>query len=163
MHILTRVLPAVIALLGILWASDQFADSLDKRNPHSDPKRAVWADENVPDGVRAILARSCSDCHSNVVRWPYISRLPLVAGIFEEDVARARKQMNLSEWTMALQGNPEEFDGMLNGICEETKLKNMPPMRYVVMHPGSRIATRDSEILCQWVTSATNVRIKKGS
>ena len=144
------------ALAAVLWVSDQVGDVHDRRNPASSQACSVWADSQVPQAVLRVLSRSCADCHSNRVRWPYISLLPLAGTMIESDVARARRRMNLSEWTKLRGGSQEEVQGLLNGICEETRVRNMPPRRYTVMHPGTAVSAKESEAICRWTGSPLN-------
>ena len=141
------------AAAGLVWLGDQVTDRTDGRNPLSDPAKSIWADARVPGEVRGLLERSCADCHSNQVRWPSLSRLPVVARIFEDDVAHARQQMNLSHWESLRNGNPEDVQGILNGVCEETRIQNMPPRRYTLMHPQNVVTPKESELLCRWAES----------
>lgn len=151
--LLLKALAGCVALVVLLCFSNQLTDAHDERNPATNPADSVWADSRVPEPVRKLLARSCADCHSNQVHWPYLSRLPLVSRVFESDVYRARGLMNLSEWASLRRGNQEDFQGLLNGICEETRISYMPPRRYVVLHPKTAVSAQESEDLCRWAGS----------
>ncbi len=163
MSLITKLCLPVLLSAGLMLLGDQIAWPVDKRNPPSNPAHSIWADGNVPKEVRNILARSCIDCHSNQARWPLISRLPVLSGIFEKDVYSARKQMNLSEWTDFLSRSSEDVQGLRNGICEEARMSNMPPRRYTTIHPGAVVSRSESASLCKWAAAPLPRPARKAS
>src|SRR5690242_7146490 len=69
----------------------------DRRNPPVDPSHSLLA--KASPGVRAILDRSCRDCHSNDTRWPLYSRVAPMSWLVASHVHDGRDCFNYSEWT----------------------------------------------------------------
>jgi hypothetical protein len=65
---------------------------LDRSNP------PVSAEVPATPEVRAILKRSCYDCHSNETRWPWYAYAAPMSWLLVYDVHEAREHMNFSTW-----------------------------------------------------------------
>ena len=64
------------------------------------PKPGAGYGAAVSDArVKAILVRSCADCHSNDTVWPWYSRISPVSHMVASDVIRGRRQLNFSTVT----------------------------------------------------------------
>jgi hypothetical protein len=100
----------------------------------------------VPAPVKAILQRSCYDCHSEETHWPWWSAIAPFSWLLARDVGRARHAMDFSNWD----GAPSRGQEKLDGICELATSGEMPPSRYTWIHKGSRLSPGDAEILCTW-------------
>src|SRR5271167_717263 len=69
--------------------------------PHdiSDRARApLLPGANIPYEVAVVFEHACFNCHSEKTEWPAYSRLAPVSWLLENDVKRAREQLNLSRW-----------------------------------------------------------------
>ena len=55
--------------LVILFGAAQLYQP-DRSNPPVDDSKTLYATLSVPPDVRAILDRSCTDCHTNNTHWP---------------------------------------------------------------------------------------------
>src|SRR5258708_22460236 len=58
----------------------------------------VTGEIQAPEPVKAVLQRSCYDCHSNRTVWPWYSKVAPVSWLLYRDVTQGRKAMNLTEW-----------------------------------------------------------------
>lgn len=88
----------------------------------------------------AILRRSCFDCHSNEVRYPWYSYLPVVSFAVGRHVAEGRKDLNFSDWeTMEERqrnsGLSESYDDIAKG--------EMPPWSYTLIHKEAKLSPQD--------------------
>lgn len=143
---------AVLFLLAIaaVGALLQLLPAPRRTNPSITPGRTLQAHAQLPPLVDAALRRSCMDCHSYETRWPWYSRVaPLSWGI-ATDVAKARKAMNLSEWTSASGRVPAAALGKLAAICAGVKSERMPPASYLLLHPDARTTTAERDAICAW-------------
>jgi len=105
----------------------------------------------APDEVRAILERSCYDCHSHEVRWPWYSRVAPVSWLVAYDVRHARKHLNFSTW--------DRYDAKkrrknLEDLWEEVHEGEMPLWYYLPMHPEARLSDADKQRLRLWAVGA---------
>jgi len=101
----------------------------------------------APADVRAILERSCYDCHSNRTRWPWYSRVAPVSWLVARDVHRARSEVNFTEWPSF---DFEEQDHLRAGIAKQVDRRRMPLPIYLPMHPDARLSDAERRRLVGW-------------
>ena len=136
---------AGIALVVFLVASQLLP--VDRRNPHLDSSKAIYASENVPPPVRTVFTRSCQNCHSNQTSWPWYSYVAPVSWMIASDVHEARAKMNLSEWGGYSARRREE---LLEEICEQLTNGDMPDSKYMLVHREARVTAEERSAVCQW-------------
>ncbi len=122
----------------------------DRTNPPVDESRTFFASLPVPEDVKAIVDRSCSDCHSYNTRWPWYSNVAPVSWLVANDVVEARKHLNLSDFA---QYPPLRALGKLDMMCENMQDGVMPLPNYVTMHPEAKLSQGDIDRFCDWVES----------
>jgi hypothetical protein len=128
--------------LGAIFLAIQLIP-VDRSNP------PVVVDFEAPVEVKSILKRSCYDCHSNEVDWPWYSYVAPVSWLVAYDVKEGREELNFSEWNQ-YSGDPE----MKEEIVEEVAEGEMPIPIYLAMHPGAAISESELARLKQWVKYA---------
>lgn len=107
---------------------------------HSNP--AVTQTPPWPsDRAATIAERSCAACHSNTTDWPWYSHVAPASWLVTRDVREGRDELNLSTWDR----DAGEADDAVETIVEGT----MPPLRYLLMHPGARLSAADRQILIE--------------
>jgi hypothetical protein len=114
---------------------------VEKTNP------PVETEMPAPAPVRAILRRSCYDCHSNETDWPWYSRVAPVSFLLARDVAEGRRELNVSVW------NRYEDKRRLRKfkeIIEQVGKKEMPPTVYTVAHRAAILTPEDRKALMDW-------------
>src|SRR5688572_5266446 len=92
-----RVVRSVGLAVVLVFAALQFGP-VDRTNPSSDPAQDIERHVAVPADVKAILDRSCRDCHSNQTRWPFYAYIAPLSWDIIEHVNHAREELNFSEW-----------------------------------------------------------------
>jgi hypothetical protein len=112
---------------------------VDRSNP------PVASDLDAPIEVKTILKRSCYDCHSNEVNWPWYSYVAPVSWLVVHDVKEGREELNFSEWGKH-SGNSE----MKKEIIEEIAEGEMPLPIYLIAHPKASISEQEFAVLKQW-------------
>ena len=108
----------------------------------------VEQDIRVPPAVRAILERSCYDCHSHRTRWPWYSRIAPVSWLVARDVREGRRHLNFSTWNRL---SDEQARKARAEIAEEAGEGGMPPWFYLPLHPDARLSAEDRAVLARWV------------
>ena len=122
--------------------------SVDRSNP------PVTSDLDAPIEVKTILKRSCYNCHSNEVNWPWYSYIAPVSWLITHDVKEGREELNFSEWSKH-SGNLE----MKEEIIEEIAEGEMPLPIYLITHPSASISEQELAALKQWAgLSASSYR-----
>lgn len=117
----------------------------DHANPPVDQSRALLP--HAPADVRAILDRSCRDCHSNETRWPAYSQVAPMSWFVASHVREGRDRFNYSEWTTY---DSDEQDKLLGGVCTLAKKGRMPLPSYLLIHRSARLSQADIATLCNW-------------
>jgi len=133
-----------LSLALILLIGAQFLGA-NRTNPPSSPDASLL--KKTPPEVRAILDRSCRDCHSNDTRWPWYSNLAPMSWMLASHVNGGRDRMNYSEWTAY---DPDDQDKFLSGMCSLTKKGRMPLPSYLWLHRDARLSDADVKTLCAW-------------
>lgn len=106
------------------------------------------AEITAPDDVRALLRRSCYDCHSNHTRWPLYSRVAPVSWYVARHVERGRGDLNLTEWPM-FDLDAQRFH--LGEMKDQVKSREMPLDSYLWLHPGARLSDEERQRLILWI------------
>lgn len=123
----------------------------ERTNPPIDETRTIYARVNVPPDVKAIIERSCNDCHSYNTRWPWYSNFAPAMWLVAHDVKEGREHMNLSDFA---QYKDLRAVAKLDMICEQLENGNMPLPNYLILHPGAKLSKEEADRICEWVETA---------
>lgn len=135
-----RVALALVALLFLVQLVPIYHDN----PPHQ-------GEVPAPPEVRAILERSCYDCHSRETRWPWYSFLAPVSWLLSYDVHEAREEMDFTAWdTYSEKQRSKHFEE----IWENVEKGEMPLWYYLPLHPDARLSQEDLARLRDWTHSA---------
>jgi hypothetical protein len=143
----------IVLFAGTALAVMQFLPVKASQNPPVIPRHTIEANLEVPAQVEAILNNACKNCHSNETRLPWYGKVAPVSWLIAGDVARARKAMNLSEWSTQTGARPGAAMGTLLAACAGVEAQQMPPAAYRRMHPEARLNQAQVETLCGWATT----------
>ncbi len=105
----------------------------------------------APADVRALLERSCFDCHSNETVWPWYSAVAPMSWLVAHDVNEAREKLNFSSWDDLPSG---ERGHAFFGIREKIESGEMPLKQYLLLHPEARLDEGDVDLLLRWTGPA---------
>lgn len=131
-----------LALVALLVLAAIQLIPVDRSNPPA--KLEIPA----PPEVRAVLERSCYDCHSNHTRWPWYSYMAPASWFVIRHVRDAREDLNMTEWPLLdVEGQLFFFGEMKKQIAE----KNMPLESYLLLHWGSRLSAAERDLLLAWI------------
>ena len=101
----------------------------------------------APDDVRAILARSCYDCHSHRTRWPWYSRIAPLSWWVVDHVDHGRGDLNFSRWPIL---DFEAREHAMRAIEEQIEKDEMPLRSYLILHRDARLSEEDRRTLLDW-------------
>jgi len=127
----------------LVFVGIQFIPMDVPSNVPTDKKLALSAPENI----QAILQRSCMDCHSNNLEYPWYSSIAPASWFTKMHVKEGRKHMNFSTW--------ENYDDekklkFLEKIPKAIKSK-MPLASYTFIHTEAVLSKADKDSLTKWV------------
>ncbi|NOX16728.1 MAG: heme-binding domain-containing protein [Chlorobi bacterium] len=117
---------------------------INKTNPK------VRTDLKAPENVKKIIKESCYNCHSNETDWPWYSGVAPVSWFVAADVNDGRKRLNFSEWKIASRSKVKEIK---KKIFDEINKGEMPPQRYIYLHPAAEITFNELQAIKRWAAS----------
>jgi hypothetical protein len=127
--------------------------------PHQASDRAgapLLLGADLPTSVTDVFAHACMNCHSEKTTWPWYSNVAPVSWLVEGDVKHAREHLNLSRWD-GLEAADQRM--LLTAIATVIENHEMPPHKYVAMHPEARLSAEDSVRVIEW-TRAERRRLR---
>jgi len=105
----------------------------------------VVSDFDGPAAVKAILQRSCYECHSNETRWPWYSYVAPVSWLVAHDVKEGREHLNFSNWAPL-----KAIIYIHQEIYAEVSEGKMPLKAYLLAHPDAAVSPEELAILKDW-------------
>ena len=106
-------------------------------------REPVWESPET----RALAVNACFDCHSNLTRWPWYSRIAPVSWILWYDVTEGRQHLNFTEWDRFVHANqidpndPFPPKTLSERIAEVVHSGRMPPGTYRLANPATQRLT----------------------
>src|SRR6476469_957448 len=122
-----------------------------RSNPPVVQAQTIERTLTVPADVKAILDRSCKNCHSNETVWPWYAHVAPASWLLVMDVNHAREEMNFSEW--GVENVDAQRDSLLE-ICRKVKAGAMPLRSYTLLHREAALTSADVVTLCTWSDAA---------
>lgn len=89
--------------------------------------------------TRELAIAACFDCHSNETEWPWYSNVAPMSWFIQRDVDDGRAVLNFSEWDL----EQDEADDAAETVLDQ----EMPPRRYLPLHPGARLSADERRAL----------------
>ncbi len=139
-----RALKIMMVLLVVFFIASQFVPVARSNAP-------VENEISAPAEVKAILKRSCYDCHSNETVWPWYSYVAPMSWLVAHDVEEGREEMNFSRWDRY---SDKKKRKKISECWEEVEEGEMPLWFYLPLHPKARLSKIDLEVLRQWAATA---------
>jgi hypothetical protein len=109
----------------------------------SEPKYKI----DAPKDVLNILKRSCFDCHSNHVNYPWYDTIVPASWYVKSHVKKGRKILNFDIWNSY---NRERKSKILKKFSKAIVIR-MPLPTYLWLHEDAKLSTNDKKILNKWV------------
>jgi hypothetical protein len=107
----------------------------------------VTADIRVSADVKAVLQRSCYDCHSNETTWPWYSRVAPMSWLVHRDITEGRAELNFSDWESMPAAKRAKKQVK---IGQEVGKGEMPLWFYTPLHPHAVLTDADKVLLQSW-------------
>jgi hypothetical protein len=123
-----------------------------RTNPPTDPSQSLWAVHPEAVEARAVIDRSCRDCHSNDTVWPWYSGIAPISWVVAHDVNEGRRELNVSTFGSY---NDERQARKLQEACDQVKKGEMPMWMYTFQHPDTRLQPGDAEKICSLASPPT--------
>lgn len=140
-----RILQLVLGALALVVTIQFVPYGRDHDNP-SVRDEPAWSSPEV----RALAVRSCFDCHSNEVRWPWYSHVAPISWLIQRHAEEGRSALNFSDWAGP---QPEAAEA-----AESVREGEMPLGFYVLMHPEARLSSSERQQLILGLEQLTGNR-----
>jgi Haem-binding domain len=124
--------------------------------PHAPPKRGAARTTLFPE-IAGIFGRSCADCHSEETAWPWYSGIAPVSWLLERDVKQGRARLNVTHWDGLKTSDKQR---LLAAIAKAIENREMPPRRYLLLHPEAKLSADQSVAMIEW-TRAERRRMRE--
>ena len=144
--LIRKIVKWVVVIGVIAFIAMQFVRP-SRVNPPVDESKTIFATGKVPQDVRAIINRSCIDCHTHTTVWPWYSNIAPMSWLVVEDVEEGREELNFSTWA---DSTPKRQEHKLEEICEVVEEREMPLKNYLLLHPSAKLSDADRRRLCEW-------------
>ena len=122
----------------------------DFTNPPVNEAETLEASVQVPENIKAIMNRSCSDCHTNTTVYPWYSQISPVSWWLKNHIDEGRRELNFSVWATY---QPKRKAKKLEEVCEQINEKEMPLPSYTWVHRDAILSAEESKVLCDWATA----------
>ncbi len=100
----------------------------------------------APAEVRDILKRSCYDCHSNSLTYPWYAHIAPSSWFAKSHVEKGRKQINFSTWK---EYNQEKQLKLLEKLPKSIVIR-MPLSSYLWLHEEAKLSKEEKKLLIEW-------------
>lgn len=132
--------------LVILFIAIQFIRP--DKNISTEPSASNIATHyNTPDDVKAILERSCYDCHSNNTRYPWYASIQPVAWWLDHHIEEGKGEVNFDEF-MTLK--PKKAHHKMDEVNEMVTEGEMPLKSYTWIHRDAKLSRDEKTVISNW-------------
>lgn len=140
----------ILIVLGIALLIIQFFRP--EKNDSNENTHALSKKYDVPDDVDYILKVSCNDCHSNLTKYPWYSKVQPVAWWLNDHIEHGKGHLNFSEFTnrpIAVQNHKFEE------IIEMVEKHEMPLPSYTNfgLHEEADLSDEQRQLVMDWAKS----------
>ncbi len=117
------------------------------RPTQQNAKETIKDKEIVVDSeVMQIFKTSCYDCHSNIVIWPWYSKIAPFSWIIDSHVKNGKSALNFSIWQ---EYSKEEKEKKLKSIYKKI-YASMPLKSYTTFHQEAELSKEQREFIRAW-------------
>ena len=147
-----KAVKIILIALAVVFIAIQFIPSGIPENKPDDIK-SIANSNLVTEPVLDQLRKSCFDCHSNQVHFPWYSKIAPASWMLADHISEGKAKLNFSGWEDY--SNREKI-GILKDIKDEVESGNMPLKSYLLMHRDARLNSEKITILSTWTDEATD-------
>ncbi len=102
--------------------------------------------------VKALFKKSCFNCHSSEINYPWYYKVPGVKQLIDHDTREAKKHLDFSkDFPFLGHGKPLKD---LQSISKQLTEGKMPPLRYAIMHRDESLTDVEVQIIQNWIKSS---------
>lgn len=105
--------------------------------------------------IKPIFKKSCFDCHSNQVNYPWYYKLPGIKQFIDSDISKAKKHLDFSgDYPFKSHETPvNDLKSIKKDLAEDI----MPPFNYRLLHPNKSLSAKEKEEILKWVDDSLEI------
>ena len=146
-----KAVKIIVITLALLFIAIQFIPSgIPENKPEI--KNSIVNSNMATVPVLDQLRKSCFDCHSNQVQFPWYSKLAPSSWLLAAHIRNGKSHLNFSEWENY--SNREKI-GLLEEIKDEVGSGKMPLKSYLLIHKDAKLNSEEISALLAWADNAT--------
>lgn len=108
---------------------------------------SIVAKHTVPDDVRAILRRSCYDCHSDRTDYPWYAQVQPVRWWLDSHIEEGKEHLNFSEFgSYDRRTATHALDELVNTLIAGS----MPLKSYTLLHRDAALTKAEADRVMDW-------------
>lgn len=146
-----KAVKKILIVLAVVFIAIQFIPSGMPENIPED-KNSIVSSTLVSGPVLDQIEKSCFDCHSNQVQFPWYSKLAPSSWLLANHIREGKSHLNFSEWEAY--SNREKI-GLLEEIKDEVGSGKMPLKSYLLIHSDAKLNSEEISALIKWADEAT--------
>ena len=131
-----------LIIVFVIFIAMQFFQ-VEHTNPTTNPMLEI----NAPQEIKAILKKSCFDCHSNEVKYPWYSNIAPISWMISRHVNDARTLVNFSTWEAY---SAEEKEKKIKEVFRAVYAA-MPLSSYLSMHEEAQLTKEERAKVREWI------------
>lgn len=141
-----KILKKLLLVLLLIFVVAQFFGP-EKNEGDLVSLNAFYEETNPSDNVKLILKEACLDCHSNITRYPWYSKITPVNYWMAEHVNNGKRHFNVSNWdTLSVKRKDHKFEELIEMVED----KEMPLESYTWGHPEAKLTDTQIKDLIDW-------------
>ncbi len=115
-------------------------------------KLLIEIGESYSKNVHSIFESKCFDCHSSRTNFPWYHIVPGIKQFIDSDVLEAKKHLDMENgFPFKSHATPKED---LEAIQKCVQDEAMPPFRYRLLHPSSKLSEDEKLAISTWVNES---------
>jgi len=146
-----KAVKKILIAFAVEFIAIQFIPSGIPENKPED-KKSIGNSNLATGPVLDLLRKSCFDCHSNQVQFPWYSKLAPSSWLLADHINDGKSQLNFSEWEDY--SNRKKIS-LLQDIKDEVGSGNMPLKSYLLLHRKAKLNSDDISVILLWAEEAT--------
>lgn len=136
----------------VIFIAIQFIPSGIPENKPGDEK-SITGSGLVSESVLQQLKKSCYDCHSNQVDFPWYAKIAPSSWLLSSHIREGKDHLNFSEWA---DYSKKKKISLLEHIGEEVKSGDMPLKSYVLIHRDAKLSPEEVSVIVKWTEEASD-------
>jgi hypothetical protein len=143
-----KIIRKILLGLLILFVAIQFVRP--EKNKSGDTTKDISTIFPVPENVKTILQRSCTDCHSNKTAYPWYAEIQPVDWWLNDHIEEGKRELNLD----AFANYPAAVQKKKMEECmDQIKDDEMPLGSYTFIHTNAVLSEADKKTINDWCSA----------